>query len=172
MVIGLGAQQLINDIVSGFFLIMEQSIQKGDYVKIGDAEGHVESIGLRTTRIRSDDGQLHVIKNGSIEDLINFSHEFVNAVVEVGVDASSDIPLVYGTLKELGVELDKSHDEILSPIEIDGIEDISGPEIVIRTITRVKPGKHRQLKRMLHEKIVERFKEKNILIPFEKRYDL
>lgn len=172
MVIGLGAQQLINDLVSGFFLIMEQSIQKGDYVKVGDAEGHVESIGLRTTRIRSDDGQLHIIKNGSIEDLVNFSHEFVNAVVEVGVDASSNIPEVYQTLKNLGLELDKAHEEILSTIEIDGIEDISGPEIVIRTITRVKPGRHRQLKRMIQEKIITRFKEKGIEIPFEKRYDI
>jgi len=171
MVIGLGAQELINDIVSGFFLIMEQSIQKGDYVQIGDAQGHVESIGLRTTRIRSDDGQLHIIKNGSIEDLVNFSNEFVNAVVEVGVDASSDIEMVYDTLKELGRELDESYSEILAPIEIDGIEDISGPEIVIRTITRVEPGKHLQMKRLIQEKIIERFKEKNIVIPFEKRYD-
>ena len=172
MVIGLGAQQLINDIVSGFFIIVEQSIQKGDYIKCGDAEGVVENIGLRITKIRSDDGELHIIKNGEIKELINYSHKFVNAVVNVGVAATSDLDFVYKTLRELGKELRDSHEDILDILSVDGVEDISGPEIVIRTITKVKPGQHRLLKRLIQERIVSLFKEKGIEIPFEKRYDI
>ena len=172
MVIGLGAQQLINDLVSGFFIIFEQSIQKGDYIKCGDAEGVVESIGLRITEVRSDDGELHVLKNGSITDLINYSTEYVNAVVNVGVDHESDLPFVYETLEALGEELNRFNDDVLGSLTVDGVDDFSGPEIVIRTITKVKPGQHRFLKRMIQEKIIERFKEKGIVIPFEKRYDL
>ncbi len=172
MVIGLGAQQLINDLVSGFFIIFEQSIQKGDYIKCGEAEGVVESIGLRITQVRSDDGELHILKNGSITDLINYSTQYVNAVVNVGVDAQSNLPFVYETLEALGKELDEDNDDVLGTLAVDGVDDFSGPEVVIRTITKVKPGQHRFLKRMIQERIIERFKEKNIEIPFEKRYDL
>ena len=172
MVIGLGAQQLINDIVSGFFIIFEQSIQKGDYIKSGDAEGTVESIGLRITQVRSDDGELHILKNGSITDLINYSTDYVNSVVNVGVAANTDLALVYKTLEVLGKELNQEHEDVLNDLSVDGVDDFSGPEIVIRTITKVKPGKHRFLKRMIQEKIIATFHEKGIEIPFEKRYDL
>ena len=172
MVIGLGAQQLINDIVSGFFIIIEQTIQKGDYINCGNAEGEVESIGLRITKVRSDDGELHIIKNGEIKDLVNYSTNYVNAVVNVGVTAESDLPFVYETLKDLGKKLETSNEDILGQLTVDGVDNISGPEIVIRTITKVKPGQHRFLKRMIQEQIITRFKEKKIEIPFEKRYDI
>ena len=172
MVIGLGAQQLINDIVSGFFIIFEQSIQKGDYIKAGEAEGVVESIGLRITQVRSDDGELHILKNGSIADLVNYSTHYVNAVVNVGVSANSDLATIYKTLKELGEELKTNNPNVLDVLTVDGVDDFSGPEIVIRTITKVKAGKHRLLKRIIQEKIIATFNEKGIEIPFEKRYDM
>ena len=169
MVIGLGAQQLINDIVSGFFIIFEQTIQKGDYIKAGNSEGMVESIGLRITKVRSDDGELHILKNGSIANLVNYSTHYVHAVVNVGVSANSDLPLIYSTLENLGKEIKENNPNVLDFLQVDGIDDFSGSEIVIRTITKVKAGKHRLVKRIIQEKIITTFNENGINIPFEKR---
>ena len=85
LAVGLGAQNLINDMVSGFFILFEEHYLVGDFVKIGEAEGTVESIDLRTTRIRDNAGRHHIIRNGQINDLVNYSKDYTNAVVQVGV---------------------------------------------------------------------------------------
>jgi len=172
MVIGLGAQSLINDMVSGFFIIVESTFRVGDFIQTDKARGIVESIALRTTRVRSPDGQLHILQNGSLGNVVNYSNQFTNAIVDVGIDADSDLEKAYDVLRSLGEEMARASDEILEPLVIDGVEDFSGPEIVIRTRTKVKPGKHSLVARKLRERIKQAFEEEGITIPFAKRYKL
>lgn len=172
MVIGLGAQSLVNDLVSGFFIIFENTLRVGEYIEVQETVGTVESIGLRTTRVRGRDGQLFILRNGDLNDVVTYSRGFTNAVVTVGVDHESDIKKVYKVLNQIGVEIKNSNEDILLKTHIDGIEDFNGPELLIRTVTRVKPGCHESIERDLRLRIKQAFDKENIIIPFDKRYQL
>ncbi len=172
MVIGLGAQSTVSDIVSGFLIIMENTYQIGDYIETRDASGSVEAISLRTTRIRSPNGQLYILRNGQHDDVVNYSREYTNAVVKVGVSHDSDLQKVYKVLKGIGEQIKEDSDDVLEPTEIAGIDDFSGPELIIKTVTQVKPGRHKQVERDLRLRIKQVFDSEKIDIPFEKRYKL
>ena len=170
MVFGLGAQSLISDILAGFFIIFEGQFKVGDFVEIDKAQGNIEAISLRTTSIRSPDGQLHIIRNGMINKVINYSKLYVNAMVDIGVDPGSDLQHITEVIAKLGKELQANDDTILQPTTVLGVEDISGPEVVVRTMTQVKPGQQHITSRGIRHQIVQRFKQENIRIPFEQRY--
>jgi len=91
VVVGLGAQPLINDLVSGFFIIFENLFLVGDYIETGSASGTVEAIDIRTTRLRHVNGQLYILRNGQINEIVNYSKKYIYAVVEVGVAYDSDL---------------------------------------------------------------------------------
>ncbi|MGB0845627.1 MAG: mechanosensitive ion channel family protein [Thiolinea sp.] len=170
MVFGLGAQSLINDILTGFFIIFEGQFKVGDFIEIDDARGNVEKLSLRTTSIRSPDGQLHTLRNGKIDKIINFSKRYVNTMIDVGVDPDSNLQHITDVVAQLGREMQTSDDTILEPTEVLGIEDISGPEIIVRTMTRLAPGKQLVTSRKIRHQIIQRFKQENIRIPFEQRW--
>lgn len=172
MVIGLGAQSLVNDLVSGFFIIFENTLRVGDYIKVQDSIGTVESIGLRTTRVRGRDGQLFILRNGDLNDVVTYSRNFTNAVVTVGVDHESDIKKVYAVLNKIGDEIKHDNTNVLEQTRIEGIEDFNGPELLIRTVTKVNPGCHEDVERELRMRIKEAFDDEGIVIPFDKRYQL
>ncbi len=172
MVIGLGAQSLINDLVSGFFIIFENTLRVGDYIEVGETVGTVESIGLRTTKVRGRDGQLFILRNGELNDVVTYSRGFAHAVVTVGVDHESDLNRVYEVLNEVGAMLKQNNPNVIEPMKIEGIEDFNGPELLIRTVTKVKPGAHEEVQRELRMLIKEAFDREGIVIPFDKRYQL
>lgn len=142
MVIGLGAQALISDVVSGFFILFENVYLVGDVIEGGGAKGTVESIEFRTTRIRDADGRLHIIRNGDMKQVVNYSKEFIRAVVpfEVGYDA--DLPRLFRTISDCGERLRHENPDVLAPVEIDGITGFSGSALTIRTSIKVRPGRH------------------------------
>ena len=172
MVIGLGAQSLVNDLVSGFFIIFENTLRVGDYIKIQETVGTVQSIGLRTTRVRGRDGQLFILRNGDLNDVVTYSRNFANAVVTVGVDHESDIKKVYTVLNKIGDEIKLDNTDVIEQTRIEGIEDFNGPELLIRTVTKVNPGCHEDIERELRMRIKEAFDDEGIVIPFDKRYQL
>ncbi|MFK8067275.1 MAG: mechanosensitive ion channel family protein [Gammaproteobacteria bacterium] len=172
MVIGLGAQSLVNDIISGFFIIFENTLRVGDYIEVQETVGTVESIGLRTTKIRGRDGQLFILRNGDMSDVVSYSRSFSNAVVTVGVDHESDIQKVYAVLNNIGDQIKKENADVLEQTRIDGLEDFNGPELLIRTVTKVNPGCHEEVERDLRMRMKEAFDQEGIIIPFDKRYQL
>ncbi len=172
MVIGLGAQSLVNDLFSGFFIIFENTLRVGDYIEVQETIGTVESIGLRTTKVRGRDGQLFILRNGDMNDVVTYSRSYSNAVVTVGVDHESDINKVYSVLNKVGADILESNDEVLELTRIEGIEDFNGPELLIRTVTKVNPGCHELIERELRMRIKEAFDKDGIVIPFDKRYQL
>src|SRR5207342_3255972 len=88
--VGLGAQSLVTDVVSGFFILFETQYLVGDYVQVGDAAGIVEEVSLRVTKIRDGKGKLYIIPNGQIKGVVSYSKGYVNAVVEVKMPSGSD----------------------------------------------------------------------------------
>ncbi|MBT8135602.1 MAG: mechanosensitive ion channel family protein [Gammaproteobacteria bacterium] len=169
LAVGLGAQNLINDMVSGFFILFEEHFLVGDFVRIEEAEGRVESIDLRTTRIRDNAGRHHIIRNGQINDLIHYSKEFTNAVVEVGVAYESDLNKVFEVLKNTGKQLQAENDMVLEPTSVKGLDNFGESDMMIRTVTRVKPGCHLPVERDLRKRIKDAFDANDIEIPYARR---
>ncbi len=168
-VVGLGAQPIINDIVSGFFILFEQIILVGDFVEIGSARGTVELIEIRTSRIRNPDGQLHVIRNGDINEVVNYSKKYSHAVVEVGVAYESNLDHVFRVLDEVGKRIKDSDPNVLEPLLVRGLKKFGESELLIRTRTKVKPGYHRDVSFKLRKSIKEAFDKEGIEIPFARR---
>ncbi len=142
LAVGLGAQSLVTDVVSGFFILFENQFLVGDYVKIGDAAGTVEEVGMRVTKIRDGQGKLHIIPNGQIKTVISYSASYVNAVVDYPVPAGSDIEQVFRAMRDAGERLRRERTEVLADTEIHGIVDLKVAEMTVRAVTKVMPGTH------------------------------
>lgn len=169
--IGLGAQNLINDIVSGFFILFENYYLVGDYIETDHASGYVEAIELRTTRIRHYLGQVYILRNGDIVSITNFSKDFIYAYVEVGVDYATNLDMAQEIIERIGRKLKEENDDILEPTKVDGIKEFGDIRLSIYTVTKVKPGKHIQVKRILRQMLKEEFDRKGIYIPIGETSD-
>lgn len=169
IVVGLGAQPLINDLVSGLFILFESLYLVGDYIEVDGGRGIVESIDIRTTRLRDPGGQQHILRNGQVGNIINFSKRYTFAEVEVGVAYDTDLDHAYAVLKKVGEQIRQDHPDVLEAMTVQGLQDFGESELLLRTITRVKPGCHQQVARDVRKLIKEAFDRENIEIPFAQR---
>lgn len=164
LAVGFGAQSLITDMVSGLFILIEEYYLIGDFIEVGTARGVVESIDLRTTRIRDAEGRHHILRNGAIGDVINYSKVFTCAVVEVGVAYGSDLGDVTRVLETVGKGIQEAREDVLEPTRVEGVEVFAQRSMVLRTVTRVKPGCHRLVAMDLRTRFKEAFEEHDIEI--------
>ncbi len=171
LAVGLGAQNLINDIVSGFFILFENYYLVGDYIETDAASGYVEAIELRTTTIRHNHGQVYIVRNGDISSITNYSKEFVYAAVEIGVDYDSNLDRVYEIIETIGLQLKAENDDILEPTQVEGIEEFGDIRLSIHTKTKVKPGKHLEVQRTLRKCLKQAFDQEGIYIPIGETTD-
>jgi small-conductance mechanosensitive channel len=137
--IGLGAQAIVSDLVSGFFILFEGLFLVGHRVKVGDYTGNVEEIGVRVTRIRDDFGVLHAIPNGEIRAVSSFSQKYVNAIVEFGVPHEEDLARVFAVVQARLAAVRGAHAEILEEPQI-VVQELRESSLWIRTVTKVEPG--------------------------------
>jgi len=142
LAVGLGAQNLVTDLVSGFFILFESQYLVGDFVQIGEAHGIVEEVGIRLTQVRDGHGKLHIIPNGQIKSVVNFSKGFVNAVVDVKAASGSDLETIFRAMTEAGRRLRQAHVEVLADTQIQGLVELGAAEMTIRAVTKVRPGAH------------------------------
>ncbi len=169
VVVGMGAQPLINDIVAGFFILFESIFLIDDYIETNSARGIVETIHLRTTCVRDPNGQLHILRNGQINTVVNYSKEYTFAVVEVGVAYDSDLDHVFRVLDETGRQLKEKNMNVLEPLKVRGLKEFGESELLIRTLTKVRPGCHLNVAFELREMIKKAFDQAGIEIPFARR---
>ncbi len=167
LAVGLGAQTLINDVVSGFFILFENQYLVGDYIEITKAEdfsleGIVESIELRTTRIRHPNGQLHIIRNGDVGLVTNYSKQYIFAVVEVEISYEADLTHVYKVVEEVGNNLQVQDKDVLEPTQVEGVEDLGDSHLLLRTLTKVRPGKHLRIQRTLRQMLIFSLRQEEI----------
>jgi small conductance mechanosensitive channel len=142
LVIGFGAQSLINDVVSGFFILFENIYLVGDVVEVGPARGVVEAIEFRTTTIRDAEGRVHVIRNGDMKPVINYSKDYGTAIVAVEVPYDADLQRVFAALRQASERLRSESRDVVNDTQIDGITAFGASSMTIRTSTRVRPGQH------------------------------
>jgi moderate conductance mechanosensitive channel len=157
LVIGFGAQSLINDVVSGFFILFENAYLVGDTVEIAGAKGVVEAIEFRTTKVRDADGRVHIIRNGDTKPLINYSKDYTMAVVAMEVTYDADLREVFNALRQAGQRLLADHRDVLAETDVEGVTAFSKETMTIRTSTRVKPGRHEAVAAALRLLIKETF---------------
>lgn len=159
LAVGLGAQNLVADLVAGFFILFEEQYFVGDIVQIGDASGRVEAINIRNTQIRDEQGKLFIVPNGQIKTVINFSKEYVNAVVDIKVPTSSNLDAVMRDMLEAGKRLRERRKEVMEGTVIKGLVDLTPSDMVIRAVTKVQPGAHVAIQQEYRRVLKEVFDE-------------
>ena len=145
LAVGLGAQSLVTDVVSGLFILFENQFLVGDYVEIGTARGIVEAVEVRHTQIRDDQGKLHIIPNGQIKEVINLSKGFIYAIVDVKVPTGHDLEVYVRAMTDAGRQLRQLRPEVLAETTIQGLVGLTLQETTVRAVTKVKPGTHHQM---------------------------
>jgi small conductance mechanosensitive channel len=142
LAIGFGAQNLVRDVISGFFLILEDQVRVGDLARINGVAGTVEQINLRTIVVRDGDGAVQVFPNGTITALANLSKQFAYAVVDLRVGYIENMDRVMGTLREVGASMERDpswHALVLEPLEIVGIESLADGAATVRVKFKTPP---------------------------------
>jgi moderate conductance mechanosensitive channel len=157
LAIGFGAQSLIRDVISGFFILFEDLIHVGDVVQIGANTGTVESIGLRVTAVRTDDGALRVVPNGQITEFANYSAGGVRAVVDVPVSRDVPVDQALAVLAEVGAAWARESTAALDRPQVPGIMGFSGGEAILRLTVRVAPEQRLAAEAELRRRIKEAF---------------
>ncbi len=166
LAVGFGAQSLVKDILSGFFIIFEDQFSVGDHIRVGQFEGDVEAIGLRTTKIKSWTGELHILPNGSITQVTNFSLNNSVAVVDVAIAYQEDIEKAEKVIGELLEKLPEQYEEIVKAPELLGVQNLGASEIILRITAETMPMKHLYIARMIRKEVKLILDESGIEIPF------
>lgn len=169
--IGFGAQSLVQDVITGMFILFEDQFGVGDIITVDMLTGTVESIGLRSTRIRGADGDLHIIPNGMIKIITNMSKEFNRATIDIGVAYEENIDRVIEVMKD---EVSKIYKEktiygLIAEPKILGIIDLADSAVVIRILADTDIGENWQVEREIRRLMKKRFDKENINIPYPKR---
>lgn len=172
LALGFGAQSLVKDLIAGFFILVENQFAIGDVVAIAGTSGTVEDIQLRVTVLRDLDGKTHYVPNGSIEVATNYTQDFANAVIDVGVSYDTDVDFAMSTI--LGVAETMYGDEdwqssILDPPILLGVNELADSAVVIRVFLRVEPDERWAVKREFLRRVKNRLDEVGIEIPFPYR---
>lgn len=166
LAIGFGAQEIVKDFLSGFFLIFEGAIHVGDVIETNGFKGKVLEIGLRTTTIQNWKGEVKIVNNGDITSLINFSKADSLAIVDFGVAYDTNLQaLVEAVEPFLDGVMDK-YDEVIERPSYLGITELADSSINMRIIAKTKTMEHFQIERKLRKDLVEFLKSKGIEIPF------
>lgn len=162
LAVGFGAQKLVRDIISGFFIVLENQYAVGEYVTIGAVTGTVEELGMRVTQLRDDMGKLVTIANGDITQVTNHSRGPIQAVLEVSVPPDSDLEKVRSSIDSAGAEVASVVDGVVTPPKADGITAVDGAKMTIRVSGEVKPGRQYSVQSALREVIRARFEKEGI----------
>ena len=166
LAVGFGAQNLVRDIITGFFIIFEDQFSVGDYVRIGSAEGTVEEIGLRTTKIKSWTGELHIFPNGNITEVTNFSIHNSIAVVDVSIAYEENIEEAEKVMQDLLLALPQKYEDLVNPPELLGVQTLGASDVVIRIVAETVPMRHWYMARMIRKEVKLCLDEHGIEIPF------
>lgn len=166
LAVGFGAQSLVKDIITGFFIIFEDQFSVGDYVRIGQFEGTVEEIGLRTTKIKSFTGEINILPNGSIIEVTNFSVYNSVSVLDIGIAYEGDIEYAEKVLQDYLETTTEKYPELVKTPELLGVQQFGASEVVMRIVAETLPMKHWYIGRQLRKDIKLLLDQHGIEIPF------
>jgi len=172
LAVGFGAQTLVRDVISGFFLILEDQVRVGDVAAINGTGGLVEAINLRTIVLRDSEGTVHVFPNGAIQTLANRSKDFSYYVIDLGISYREDPDHVADLLRRIGAEMQadqKYAPFILEPVEILGVDSFGDWSMVLKMRIKTVPMKQWDVGREFRKRLRRLFEQEGIEVPFPER---
>ena len=170
LAVGFGAQNLVQDVISGFFILVEDQIRVGDIVEIKGKAGTVERVGLRMTVLRDVNGNVHYLRNGQIDIVTNTTKGFSQAVFDVRVSYKANIDDVIRVLKEIDEDMRRDpafKTFMLKPLEVLGVDQLTENAMVVRARIMTEPLKQGDVTREFNRRLKRKFDEQ--LIPLAVR---
>jgi small-conductance mechanosensitive channel len=169
LAIGFGAQSLVKDVISGFFILLEDSARVGDVVEIAGVGGLVEEVKLRTIVLRDESGSIHVIPNGNINTVKNMTQLYSYYVFNIGVAYRENVDEVMALLTIIAEELREDAEfagDILEPLEMSGVDRFADSAVIIKCRIKTKPIQQWRIGREMNRRIKNTFDAKGIEMPF------
>ncbi|MBD2848009.1 mechanosensitive ion channel family protein [Paenibacillus sp. IB182496] len=166
LAIGFGAQSLVKDVITGFFIVVEDQFAIGDVVQTGTFKGTVEMIGMRSTRLKSWTGEVHIIPNGMINEVTNFSLNNSMAVIDISVAYEENIDQAERVIREAVEEVEDV--EMVRLPEVLGVHSLGPSEVVIRIIAECRPNTQAAITRKLYAHVKKALDSRGIEIPYPK----
>jgi small-conductance mechanosensitive channel len=169
LAVGFGAQELVRDYISGFFILLEDQLRAGDVAIINGTGGLVENIGLRTISLRDFSGTVHIFQNGKISSLSNMTKDWSAMVFDIGVAYKENVDQVMEIMKQVGDELQNDENfgpSIIEPIEVFGLDSFGDSALVIKARLKTKPIQQWTIGREYRRRLKIAFDAQNIEIPF------
>lgn len=172
LAVGFGAQNLVRDVINGFFMILENQVRVGDVAIVNGTGGLVEAISFRTITLRDQSGTVHIFPNGTVTTLSNMTKDWSAYVMDIGVAYKEDTDHVAAVMKEVSKNLQEDPEigpNILEPIEILGVDQFGDSAVVIKARLKTFPIKQWMVGREYRRRLKKAFDEKGIEIPFPHR---
>jgi small-conductance mechanosensitive channel len=170
LAVGVGAQNLVRDVITGFFILFEDQYAVGDYVTVAGVTGTVQELGLRVTRIQVWTGEVHIIPNGKIEQVTNYSRCGMGVVLNVPVDYEVDldgaIDIINGVCQEM---IQENPDLIVEPVQVLGVNELDNSGVIIQVFGKVKPMHQWAFTRELRKRVKDAFDSAGIEFPYPHR---
>jgi len=169
LAVGFGAQELVRDVISGFFMLLENQIRTGDVARINGTSGLVERIELRTTTLRDTEGIVHIFQNGKISTMSNLTKEWSAIPLDIGVAYKEDVDHVMDVMRKVGDELMKTPgymEDLLEPIEVFGLDKFDDSALIIKARFKTKPNRQWFIGREYRKRLKKAFDQHGIEIPF------
>ncbi len=172
LAVGFGAQNLVRDVISGFFLILENQVRVGDVAIINGTGGLVEAVNFRTVVLRDLSGIVHIFPNGTVESMANLTQEWSGYVFDIGVAYKEDVDRVMDLMREVGAEL--RADGYFGPlmvqdVEIFGVDEFADSAVMIKGRLKTLPIKQWEVGREYRRRLKKAFDREGVEIPFPHR---
>lgn len=172
LAISFGAQSLVRDIISGFFILLENQFAVGDVIEAAGKSGVVERMTMRVVVLRDLEGTMHVIPNGEMKVVSNKTRGWARAVVDIGVPYNEDVDRALEVVRDEAAQF--STDPVWGlqldgPVEVLGVESLGESSVVIRTLLKTQPGSQWNVAREFRRRLKNRFARETIDIPFPQR---
>jgi small conductance mechanosensitive channel len=169
LAVGFGAQTLVKDVITGFFILLENQIRVGDTVTAAGCTGVVEAVNLRTTVLRDQDGTTHIIPNSAITVVNNATRDWSRALLDVGVAYKEDTDRCEMVLRELGTSMEKDTffgKKLIGPFEYPGVVKFGDSAVVLRMVVKTQAQDGPTVLRELRRRVKKAFDNAGIEIPF------
>mgnify|MGYP006272621927 FL=1 len=168
LAIGFGAQKLVEDVITGFFILFENQFGVNDYIAVSGVEGFVQKVGLRTTTLQSLDGDIHIIPNSNIQQVTNLTADYKRVKVDAAIEYEQDIGQAMAVLEEISAELQEEYPEVINEgPKVLGVQELAASSVNIRVIAMVEAPKMWHMERVMKRKIKDRFDQEGIGIPYD-----
>jgi moderate conductance mechanosensitive channel len=172
LAVSFGAQSLVKDVISGFFILFENQFAIGDVIEVAGKSGLVEKMTLRVVQLRDGEGIMHVVPNGEIKVVSNKTRGWSRAVVDVGVPYDESVDRALEVLRDEAAQFSTDRTwgaQLDGPVEVLGVESLGDSSVVLRTMLRTQPGSQWNVAREFRRRIKNRFDRENLEIPFPQR---